>query len=148
MTKKIISIFGFLLLISNLTGCGSTFNVSTVHAAGTPNSVFSGRYIFQSHGQFSDGAVFNEGGTIEADGQGGFVLNSTMNVNPGTTQTAAVFHPANIQGNYNLDSTLKGTAGQPQTGDKESLFCSADGSRCTMVSEIQGFTWLATLERD
>lgn len=122
--------------------------VTTVHAAETPNSIFHGRYIFQSHGQFSDGAVFNEGGTIEADGTGNFTLNSTMNTLAGNVQPASLFHPSRIAGTYDLGPDFSGHAQQPQTNDHEALYCTPDGSRCTMVSENLGFTWLATLERD
>lgn len=148
MISKILASI-LLLSITILLACGGNMSlVTTVHAAGTPNSVFQGRYIFQSHGQFSDGAVFNEGGTIEADGDGHFTLNSTMNTLAGSVQPASLFHPTSIAGTYDLAPNFSGHAQQPQTNDHEALYCAPDGSRCMMVSENLGFTWLATLERD
>jgi hypothetical protein len=149
MTKRILASI-LLLPLTIIPGCGGNMplSVQTVHAAGTPNSVFHGRYIFQSHGQFADGAVFNEGGTIEADGAGNFTLNSTMNTLAGSVQAASLFHPSGIAGTYDLGPNYTGHAGQPQTNDREALYCTPDGARCTMVSENMGFTWLATLTRD
>lgn len=153
---KILSAISLMFAITFISGCGS--NIQTVHAQATPTSLFSGRYIFKSNGfsRAADGTLtpFYEGGTITADGNGNYTLDSWMNIlSPGSGT------PEHATGTYTIDSTtMQGTASQtdPATSqqcgcsptDTMSLTISADGSHAILVSKDVNFTWLAELTRD
>jgi hypothetical protein len=152
---KTASLLFFVLAIALISGCGSSFPIlSTVHAQGTPASVFNGRYIFKSTGfsRNADGTLtpFSEGGTITADGQGHYTLDSWMNITDGGSGS----HQQSI-GTYTLDSNFQGEAQQTFQGcnctgptDVMQITMSADGRHGFLTSKDINFTWLAELFRD
>jgi hypothetical protein len=141
MAKSILSV-SLLFAICFLSGCQG---IQTVHAQTTPNSVFSGRYIFKSSGFFWRGGQeipFNEGGTIIADGNGNYTLDSWMN-----TADNSVSGHNQFSGTYTLDGTLQGQA-QQTSGDVMQITMSADGRHGILTSKDSSFTWLAEMYRD
>lgn len=140
-----------LLSIAFLSGCQG---IQAVHAQATPVSLFNGRYMFKSSGwgigTNGQQVPFTEAGTITADGKGGYVLDSYMNILDGGRGT-----PEHAIGTYSVDSTLAGTAQQtadscncPGPTDVQTLVISGDGSRAIMESKDVNFTWTAELTRD
>jgi len=140
-----------LLSLVALIGCGGF--VPSAQAAPPPvqaqqTTILNGRYLFRAELHTTTGQQFVEAGFLAADGHGVFATASTFNDGLGLPVTSPNF---NVIGSYTMDAHGIGkmTANSLDAfRGTEHIYCVADGSYCSIMSDEPGRAWQGKLWRD